>query len=153
MPSQSMTFDVIGIPVPQGSMVSNGHGRGLRYSNDKPLKMWRNQLISEMVDNRPEDWDPNGALTVSAVFRFVRPKSHFGTGRNAGVLKPSAPEFHMVKPDGDKLLRSVFDSVAQAGLAGRGDQSIVSANTTKRWVIGDEPPGVLLTINSVSPNV
>ena len=38
-------------------------------------------------------------------FRFVRPKSHYGTGRNAKKLKPSAPPHHTQKPDATKLLR------------------------------------------------
>jgi len=150
MPSQSLNFDVAGTPIPQGSMVSNGRGRGLRYSNDKKLKEWRYLLIEEMRRIKPEDWNADGVITVSAVFRFNRPKSHFGTGRNSAQLKGSAPEFHTVKPDLDKLERSISDSAEQSGLC-KGDQQIVSWNACKRWVIGNEPPGVLLTITSVTP--
>ena len=60
-------------------MVSNGYKRGLRYTNDKVLKLWRNQLISELANAKPDDWDKQGAVSVSAVFRFERPKYHFGT--------------------------------------------------------------------------
>lgn len=150
MPSQSLNFDVAGTPIPQGSMVSNGRGRGLRYTNDKELKNWRHLLIEEMRRLKPDDWNTEGVLTVSAVFRFKRPKSHFGTGRNSAQLKATAPEFHTVKPDTDKLARSVGDSVEASGLC-KGDQQIVSWNTCKRWVIGDESPGVLLTITTVTP--
>ena len=140
----AFTVDVIGVPVPQGSMVSNGFKKGLRYSNDQQLKSWRNQLISELAKAKPDGWDKSGAVSVSAVFRFMRPQGHYGTGRNAGTLKPSAPEFHIVKPDLDKVVRSLGDSCQMAGLCP--DQAIVAWNVAKRYCIDDEPPGALITI-------
>ena len=140
----AFTVDVIGVPVPQGSMVSNGFKKGLRYSNDQQLKSWRNQLISELAKAKPDGWDKSGAVSVSAVFRFLRPQGHYGTGRNAGVLKASAPEFHIVKPDLDKVTRSLGDSIEAAGFCR--DQQIVAWNVAKRYCIDDEPPGVLITI-------
>ena len=125
-------------------MVSNGYKRGLRYTNDKILKLWRNQLITELVNAKPNDWDSSGPVSISAIFRFVRPQYHFGTGRNSGVLKASAPEFHIVKPDLDKCLRALGDSAQMAGLCP--DQAIVSWNAAKRYCIDDEPPGVLITL-------
>lgn len=140
----AFSVDVVGLPTPQGSMVSNGYKRGLRYTNDKVLKLWRNQLISELANAKPDDWDKQGAVSVSAVFRFERPKYHFGTGRNAGVLKASAPEFHIVKPDLDKVTRSLGDSIEMAGLCP--DQAIVSWNVIKRYCTDNEAPGVLVTL-------
>jgi len=138
------SVDVVGLPTPQGSMVSNGHKRGLRYTNDKVLKLWRNQLITELANAKPDEWDKQGAVSVSAVFRFERPKYHFGTGRNEGTLKPSAPEFHIVKPDLDKVTRSLGDSIEMAGLCP--DQAIVSWNVAKRYCADNESPGVLVTL-------
>tara|TARA_A100001201_G_scaffold96758_1_gene83571 strand:- start:391 stop:849 length:459 start_codon:yes stop_codon:yes gene_type:complete len=140
----AFTVDVIGMPVPQGSMVSNGFKKGLRYSNDEQLKSWRNQVISELAKAKPDGWDKSGAVSVSAVFRLLRPQGHYGTGRNAGVLKASAPEFHTVKPDLDKLCRSCGDSIEAAGLCR--DQQIVAWHVAKRYCIDDEPPGALITI-------
>ena len=152
MPSQSMTFDVIGTPVPQGSVVPNRYGRGVRYCNDKTLKPWRAQIINEMVNHRPDDWDQSGAMAISAVFRFNRPKSHFGTGRNSEILKDKAPEFHVVKCDLDKCIRAVGDSLTESGLC-NDDGQVVSWTAAKRYVIGDEPPGVTLTILSFPSDV
>ena len=140
----AFTVDVIGVPVPQGSMVSNGFKKGLRYSNDLQLKSWRNQLISELAKAKPDGWDKSGAISVSAVFRFLRPQGHYGTGRNAGILKASAPEFHIVKPDLDKVTRSLGDSIQMAGLCP--DQAIVSWNVAKRYCADNESPGVLVTL-------
>ena len=54
-----------------------------------------------------------GALRVDTRFILPRPKSHFGTGRNAHRRKASAPLRHMKKPDLDKLVRAVRDGLRQ----------------------------------------
>ena len=48
-------------------------------------------------------------LVVSFVFMIARPKGHFGTGKNKGLLKKSAPEFHSGKPDLDNLIKFASD--------------------------------------------
>ena len=141
----AFTVFVEGIPVPQGSMVSNGVGRGLRHSNHLELKPWRYQVVEMLNRHRPDDWDPSKPITVSAIFRLPRPVSHYGTGKNANRLKPTAPKFHIVKPDLDKLQRSIGDAVEESGLV-RGDQQISNWNSAKRYCVGGETPGVLLTI-------
>ena len=140
-----LTVFIEGVPVPQGSLVSNGAGRGLRHSNEGKLKPWRYQIVSMLTRQRPADWDPSAPVTVCAVFRFPRPQGHYGTGKNSNKLKPSAPEFHTVKPDADKAARALGDAIEQSGLV-RGDQQITCWNVAKRWCVGDEAPGVLLTV-------
>lgn len=55
----------------------------------------------------------DGPVAVRVTFFRSRPASHYGTGRNAGVLKDSAPAFpHQSKlPDGTKLGRSLEDAL------------------------------------------
>jgi Holliday junction resolvase RusA-like endonuclease len=141
----ALTVNIEGLPVPQGSLVSNGHGRGLRHSNEIKLKPWRYTVVQAINSNRPKDWDPSLPLSITATFRFERPQSHFGTGKNRGNLKPSAPIHHHVKPDLDKLTRAIGDAIEASGLV-RGDQQIASWNIAKRYVVNDETPGVLLTL-------
>lgn len=50
-------------------------------------------------------------LFVDITCYFSRPKSHYGTGRNADVLKPSAPIYHTKKPDGDNCAKFIFDAL------------------------------------------
>lgn len=140
----AFTINVEGLPIPQGSMVSNGFGRGLRHSNHAKLKPWRNRIADTIARHQPPDWDPAEPLSVIATFRFPRPKHHRGTGRNADVIKDSAPSYHLVTPDLDKLTRALGDAITQSGLI-HGDQQICRWNTDKRWCIGDEAPGVLVT--------
>ena len=144
----TLTVFVEGFPVTQGSMISNGAGRGMRHSNQAKLRPWRYNIISMLNRHCPADWDPSAPLTVCAVFRFSRPQGHFGTGKNANKLKASAPDWHITKPDLDKLQRSIGDAIEQSGLA-RGDQQITSWSVTKRWCVDREVPGVLLTLISL----
>lgn len=111
---------VNGVPVPQGSKTAFRHsktGRVVMMDANKNLGDWRAKVTAKAreawgVDRPPLD------LPVSASIQFYlpRPKGHYGTGRNAGILKPTAPLFPAVKPDVDKLIRSVFDSLTMGGV-------------------------------------
>lgn len=73
-----------------------------------------------------------GPVGIAAEFIFPRPKGHFGTGRNAGVLKPSAPFWKTSKPDEDKLMRALRDALTY--LAYRDDAQIC-------WAFGQKVYG------------
>ncbi len=51
----------------------------------------------------------NGPIALTLRFTFERPASHYGTGRNAGKLKPSAPPDHLNVPDLDNLEKAIKD--------------------------------------------
>jgi Holliday junction resolvase RusA-like endonuclease len=53
-------------------------------------------------------------IALAADFYFERPKNQYGTGKNAALLKPSAPAFHAQSPDLAKLLRCVEDALTDA---------------------------------------
>lgn len=42
---------------------------------------------------------------------FTRPKSHYRTGKNIGILKDSAPKWHTSRPDCDNIAKFVFDAL------------------------------------------
>ena len=50
-----------------------------------------------------------GPVEVVLWFGMPRPKSYYGTGRNQGKLKTSAPEHPIIKPDIDNYIKFVFD--------------------------------------------
>ena len=72
-----------------------------------------------------------GPVRVSCEFAFERPKSHFGSGKNAGKLKSSAPVYHTQKPDIDNLVKFVNDCLN--GVAYRDDSQIVMIHADKVW--------------------
>lgn len=75
-----------------------------------------------------------GALFMSLLFVFPRPKSHYGTGKNACILKKSAPQHHITKPDNDNLQKFVKDCLN--GEVYRDDSQIVYVSARKKYVSG-----------------
>ena len=54
-----------------------------------------------------------GPLRLFLQFVRVRPMGHFGTGRNAGTVKDSAPRYPTTIPDTVKLARAVEDALTK----------------------------------------
>ena len=129
-------------PAPQGSKRHVGGGRLIEAS--KRVKPWRNAVaLSAQQQMREQKFDLiTGACSVSVVFRFKRPKSHFTTN---GQLKANAPEHCIVKRnDIDKCCRSTLDALSETVFAD--DCLVVSLNAEKRYCIGAEPAGALITV-------
>lgn len=85
-----------------------------------------------------------GPLEVAFVFTMVRPKSHFGTGKNIGLQKKDAPLWHIIKPDALKVSRAIEDSLT--GIIWVDDSQICKEHLTKLY--GDTP-GVTITITQL----
>jgi Holliday junction resolvase RusA-like endonuclease len=80
----------------------------------------------------------DGPVTVNRRYYFARGKGHYGTGRNAGLLKDSAPLYPVTKADIDKLDRLVFDALT--GTIIRDDKLVVGGEHSKHFAEGDDPP-------------
>lgn len=130
-------FTVLGLPAPQGSktFVPTAAGGRSKESNEAKLKPWRAAVTAaahEAMDGRQLR---TGPLELRVTFVFPRLATHFGTGRNAGRLKPSAPLYVRVRPDVDKLMRAIGDALT--GVVFRDDGQIVIAHLEKHY--GDPP--------------
>jgi len=134
-------FFVPGKPVAQGSKRHVGHGVMVEMGKD--LAPWR-QAIAEYAKREAGGEQLLGPLRLRAVFFFPRPSAHFGTGRNIGQLKKSAPTWRDANPDLDKLLRAVGDGLTASGVI-RDDRHIVRMYGEKRY--GD--PGVLVNLQTL----
>ena len=120
---------VRGKPAPQGSKVSFRNGYMKEAS---PFLMpWRNQIVSACIEQKIN----NGEIIEQPVeifidFLFHRPQAHYGTGRNEGNLKPSAPQYPTTRTTGDidKLCRSTLDglSIPSGGILLRDDSLVVN---------------------------
>ena len=82
----------------------------------------------------------HGPVRLSIVFLFLRPKGHYG----AKGLKASAPVHHHTRPDVDKLQRSTFDALT--GTLIKDDSLIVGCAAEKRYCVGEERPGAIITL-------
>lgn len=85
-----------------------------------------------------------GALFLEAVFYRPRPANHYGTGKNAGVLKASAPPYPATRPDTTKLLRGIEDALR--GVFYRDDAQIVRQVVGKDW---GEPARVVIRLEEL----
>lgn len=83
-------------------------------------------------------------LTLKLTFFQQRPKGHYGTGRNAGLLKDSSPEYPTSKPDLTKLTRAVEDALT--GIIWKDDSQVVKQETEKLYCGREDKAGVFITI-------
>ena len=165
-----MAFSIYvpGVPRPQGSkgaVVRPRKGRmplvirGQRYyrlsdltaylkDSSRNLAAWRNKIRVVAQGEKRARGNPllTGAAYIEMTFSLPRPKSHCGTGRNAGVLKARAPKHHVQKPDRDKLERAVCDALT--GIVWVDDCQVVAGPTHKVWC-DDGRPGVTISVRSL----
>ena len=123
-----VSFTVPGLPAPQGSKTRTKFG----VREDNPAtRPWRNAVAWEAKAAMNGTMPLAGPVRLDVVFYFPRPKSHFGSGRNAETLKPAAPTFHTAKPDVDKLCRAIGDSLT--GIVLRDDSQIAQVFASKKY--------------------
>lgn len=150
-PPDSLTFTVLGIPRPQGSMRLlgvTGDGRAkLRYPDS--VIVWRGDVVAAAIralDGRPAMLAP---VAVWLTFQLPRPRNHYGTGRNVGRLKESAPRFPSTTPDLDKLVRAILDGLTVAG-CWRDDGQVVELHARKNYSHTPESTCADVLVNDVS---
>lgn len=114
-----LSVRAIGKPIAQGSKRIGRHsGRPVILdSNDKLLTPWRDHVTGAARDQARYTEPFTGPVRAWIRFTFDRPPSHYGTGRNAHVLKATAP----ASPghgcgDLDKLVRAILDALTAAGV-------------------------------------
>jgi len=138
----TLYFTVPGTPAPQGS--KRIYQNRLVSTNDKTLKPWRAAVTTYAIQayrreciNTHQDFTPLlTPVSIELTFVLTRPKTHYRSGKYAHILKDNAPNYVGVKPDLDKLVRAVLDSLTDAGVF-RDDAQVVKLSATKRY--GDNP--------------
>ena len=142
---------VIGIPAPQGS--KRHVGNGIMIENSKRVKPWR-QDVKEAALIHYDGEIIDQAVEIEIIFMFARPKSHYGTGKNARKLKPSAPVFVTSKGIGDvdKLQRSTYDALSQSsgGTVLKDDSLVVKNRNMKRYCVEGEHQVAKITIRTLT---
>lgn len=120
-------FSVPGIPRPQGSKRII---RGRLVEVSKYVRKWRREVsaVASTVYDTPTDQP----LLVELTFTFERPKSHL---TSKGILKSGLSEYHVKRPDVDKLIRAILDSLT--GIAYVDDSQVVSVAARKQYGNGN----------------
>jgi Holliday junction resolvase RusA-like endonuclease len=128
------TITVYGTPVPQGSKTAVVRGgRAVMYEANKGHKGYR-QLVTWEVsnyigNNEIEPYKAHEPLVVDLTFFMPRPKT---------VTR----QYPTVKPDADKLTRTILDSLVKAGLFAD-DAQVIELHVYKHY---DVDPRVKITI-------
>ena len=88
-----------------------------------------------------------GPLCTRMNFIIERPNNHYGTGRNAGVLKDGAPAYPHQRawPDLTKLCRATEDALE--GIIFKNDKQVVEQHNT---VMYGKPMGVIIIIDTLN---
>ena len=142
---------VRGTPAPQGSKTIGRHG-GMRESS-KAVKPWRERIASEtqhVIDD--DDCCPyTGPVRVRRWFLVRRPAGHYRTGRNAHLLRDSAPAFPATvkRNDIDKLARAVLDGITDGG-AWTDDGQVVDLRVSKHYAVAGGMTGAKIEITEVA---
>ena len=139
---------VLGEAQPAGSK----RAFAMRYGDGRPVMRPNGTQVVNVIDDnsKSKDWKRHvtlaarraycgepleGPIEVEMIFYRVRPKNHFGSGKNASRLKDTAPAFPTGKPDVLKLARGVEDALT--GWCYVDDSQIVDEYLAKRY--GDSP--------------
>ena len=133
-------IDVLGTPAPKGS-VHAFYRPGMKRAVVIPASSTKERTWARTVRKAAvealEQLGLTGPVFVDRPLRveitclMPRPAGHWGTGRNAGVLRALAPQVPMTKPDGDKLLRTTWDALI--GVVFDDDARIADGVIRKRY--------------------
>lgn len=129
-----LDLTVRGNPVPQGRprfFVRNRKGGGKCIGAFDPgkSKSWKETVKTQVIEQGATMM--RGALKLSLEFHFARPNGHFGTGKNTGIIRASAPQYHTVKPDADNCAKAIKDALK--GICYHDDSQIVSLDVVKLY--------------------
>ena len=122
------------IPKRGGGFVTNAAGRPIVAARDMNAKSkdWMQEVRSAAAAAVGDNWVLlQCPIELMIKFYFARPKSHYGSGKNASVIKESSPKFHAQSPDLDKLVRAIGDSLT--GVVYLDDRLVCSQIVSKYW--------------------
>lgn len=141
-----ISFFVPGVPAPGGSksaFVPTGKdGQPFRRpggsilvnvteAGGKKTKEWRRAVAWAGKSHWRGQPHLACALKVHMEFYMPRPKAHYGSGKNASILRLDAPKYHTHAPDALKLARSSEDALT--GILWLDDSQTVSLTTEKHF--------------------
>lgn len=137
-----LTLEILGTPHPQmrsraARIPGLAHVRVYKCEKQREAE---ESFIAQVLAQLPRDHKPMaGPLEIVINFFVARPRSHYGTGKNAGILKSSAPAYPTSKPDFDNTIKHVCDCFNQVVWAD--DKLVVRSRVDKDY--GERPRTVI----------
>lgn len=142
-------IEVFGIPRPGGSKKPGRNrktGKLFVMDANPNTAIWRSDVVAQSI---PQYNGPllTGPVIMRYEFRFPRPKNHYRTGNNAHLMREAAPNWHTIKPDLTKIIRSTEDALT--GIVWQDDSQVCKRSESKRYCRGEERPGVTMFISEM----
>jgi Holliday junction resolvase RusA-like endonuclease len=145
-------FFIPGLPATKGSTKSFYNAKARTKSgklgkvvtmadNNDDQKAWQTR-VGFYARQSGAPFVSTAAVGLRITFLLPRPKGHYGTGRNEGVVKASAPAHPAVKPDVDKLTRAVLDGLT--GVLYHDDAQVVHTDVRKTYT--EKEPGAQIEV-------
>lgn len=133
-----------GFPVRRGGILTGGT---VITDTNPRAKDWAGLVIAAAFDAAGDrrDLPFTGPLSLAVEFTLARPRTHYGNGRHADRLKPSAPQYPHVRPDVTKLLRVLEDALT--GVLWRDDAQIVTQLALKNY---GHPEGAHVQVRTIN---
>ena len=151
--SEKISFFVQDEPKPGGSkkpFQSPKTGKLFVVDDCKGNKNWRASVrlagIKAMAGQPPFA----GPIKLVIEYKLKRPTNHYGSGKKAGILKPTAEYFHVKRPDVLKLTRSTEDALT--GVVWLDDSQIAIEHLTKKYS-DDNIVGASITVTAKEDNL
>lgn len=150
---RTIMFTVAGRPATAGSKRAFPFKRkdgklGVSVAPDNQRsKAWMAIVHGAASEAMGEEPLMHGPVLVVMTFCLRRPKSHYGTGRNADKLKASAPDYPTGKPDITKLVRCVEDALK--GVVWADDSQVVRQSVEKVYSAHWEGVEVMISEEAV----
>ena len=139
---------ILGDPKAQGRHRTYTKGRGgrplpfaIQVDPSKKDKENLRVVVQQQAPEQPLD----GPLAVELSFYFPYRSGDYGTGRNAGILKESAPIYHTVRPDCDNCIKLILDALKS--VFWRDDSLISKLSATKCY---DQKPRTEIVIETLT---
>lgn len=121
-------FTVLGEPI---SQPRHRHAKRGNYVKTYDPAAEQKEELAVMVQGAAPKELLAGPLRVDVATYFLRPKSHYGTGRNAGKLKASSPVHCEKNKDWDNLGKFICDALNKVFWGD--DKQICQGTVTKQY--------------------
>ncbi len=134
-----------GMPATKGSTTSNVTKSGKIVTRAAHPKLAMFEAI--IREKSSEAWGRQPSVmpfNLEVEYHAVRPKSHYGTGKNVARLKPHHPRMMTKKPDLSKIIRAVEDGMNK--IVYLDDQQIRQIKAVKQYSPAE---GVKITITEL----
>ena len=129
------------------AFVNKKTGRAMIVPASKKQKPWQDAVRWAAMEAFARRNPFEGPIGLDMVFVRARPKGHYGTGRNEGVLKDWAEDrYPTTKPDLLKLGRAVEDAMTK--IIYIDDSQIVEESIKKVYGV---KPGVDIIVRKLKP--